>query len=191
MGFTEETLLETKYGRLKIKFYNGGGGGHYCLCIVKEPWGRTPFVRIQSSCLFSESFGGSDCDCSRQLQAALKILSTEGGVIVYMFQEGRGLGLEGKIRVLEIERVKGLDTAAAFREIGENPDLRNYAMALNALKELGIPKAISLATNNPNKIDAATKAGFVVKKRRKLAFRKNKKIREYLQTKRKVLNHYK
>lgn len=190
MGFTEETILETKNGKLTLKFYRGRKG-HYCVCIVKKPWRKNPFVRIHSSCLFSESFGGNDCDCALQLQASLKIVGLEGGIIVYLFQEGRGLGLEGKIKALEIQRMHNVDTVTAFKKIGKPPDLRDYDLAFGAMRELGLPKNIAFATNNPEKIKAAEAAGFIIKKRPKLNIRTNKRVRQYLKMKQKVLDHHK
>ena len=189
MGFTEETTLETKFGKLNVKFYKGAKD-HYCVCIVRQPWGKVPFVRVQSSCLFSESFGGNDCDCARQLHSAIKIVTKEGGVIIYMFQEGRGLGLEGKIKALEIQRQHKLDTASAFKTLGKDPDPREYELALKAMRELGLPKSIALATNNPEKIRAIEDEGFKVVKRRKLPIKSNIRILDYLRMKQKVLKHY-
>jgi 3,4-dihydroxy 2-butanone 4-phosphate synthase/GTP cyclohydrolase II len=186
--FTEETLLDTKYGILNVRFFKGAKD-HYCLCIYKKPWGDKPFVRIHSACLFSESLGAIDCDCSRQLDSSLKEVSESGGVIVYMFQEGRGLGLEGKIKAMELQRIHSIDTAEAFKRIGEIADLRDYTMAFNALKALGVPSEISLATNNPERIRAAKEAGFIVH-RVKLSFKSNDKIRQYLRMKKESLNHF-
>lgn len=187
MKFTAETLLDTKYGSMNVKFYKGAKD-HYCLCIYKQPWGDIPFVRIHSACLFSESLGAVDCDCSKQLDASLKIVSESGGVVVYMFQEGRGLGIEGKIKAIELQRIHTIDTAEAYKRMGQIADLRDYDMAFNALKDLGVSNAISLATNNPERLNAAEKAGFNVN-RVKLSFKSNDKIRQYLKMKQDSLNH--
>lgn len=187
MKFTEETVLDTKYGVLNIKFFKGAKD-HYCLCIYKKPWQESPFVRIHSACLFSESLGAIDCDCARQLDASLKEVANSGGCIIYMFQEGRGLGLEGKIKAMEIQRVHEVDTAEAFKKMGCLPDLRDYEMAFRALRELGIPNTISLATNNPERIKSAENAGFTVR-RIKLDIQTNDKIRKYLKMKQESLNH--
>lgn len=188
MGFTEETIIETKYGSLNAKYFKGDGG-KFCLCVYKKPWQVPVFVRLHSGCLFAESLRANDCDCDRQLQASLSIISKEGGVVVYLFQEGRGLGLEGKIRALEVQRNQNVDTAKAFEELGFEPDLRVYTIALKALRDLGIPNEISLDTNNPNKLKAFEDFGFIVT-RRHVAIRTNLAIRKYLKMKQKALSHY-
>jgi GTP cyclohydrolase II len=185
---TEETVLPTKYGELNVQIFNGENG-NYCLSVYKKPWTSPAFLRLHSGCLFGESLRATDCDCNQQLQESLKIISEEGGVVIYLFQEGRGLGLEGKIKAMEIERVKGVDTAKAFQLLGFNPDMRNYDLAIRAMISLGLPTEISLATNDPNKIKALEDNGFTVT-RRKIKVKKNWAISKYLTMKQAVLNHY-
>lgn len=189
MGFTEKTSLSTDYGEIECSYFHKSDD-EFCLVLFKSPYGELPFVRVQSSCIFSESFRSNDCDCALQLDAALKIISTNGGVLVYLFQEGRGIGLEGKMRAITLERSIGVDTAEAFNRLGFKPDPRAYDLAADALKELGIGPRIMLATNNPLKIEQLESHGFEVIKRYKLQYDTNPEIDRYLEMKQKSLNHY-
>lgn len=187
MPFTEDTVIETEYGELLIRFFCGENK-ETCLCIIKEPWNEKPFLRIHSACLFSETFASNDCDCAKQLHASLRYISVNGGAVIYLFQEGRGLGLEGKIKAINIQKKQGLDTAAAFSQLGHPPDLRNYDIAIEVLQCLNFPKEISLGTNNPEKIRALEDAGYLIN-RYKLQVDMSKKVKKYLKMKQDVLDH--
>ena len=188
MELTETIPLDTEYGQLECSYFEAGSGEE-CLLIVRRPWIAPPFVRLHSACMFSESIHSIDCDCARQLDASLKIISEQGGVIVYLFQEGRGIGLRGKIRAIRQQINKNIDTAAAFAELGHAPDVRDYSCAAEALKAVGVSGPIRLATNNPAKIEHMREQGFDVQSRISLEIETNPQIESYLRMKRQALGH--
>lgn len=116
-------------------------------------------IRIHSSCLTSETFHASNCDCQEQLQLALSIIERNGsGGVIWLHQEGRGNGLTAKVRQLKIMLEEGLDTVDAFRKAGYPKDQRDYTAAADILKDLGI-KSIKLITNNPDKLHQIEELG--------------------------------
>ena len=121
---------------------------------------RVP-VRIHSACLPSEAFRARDCDCDSQLQKALFWARDHMGIVIYLFQEGRGAGLYSKFKGLALTQAKGLNTYDAYGDIGVPPDLREYSFAAEILKEFGV-KSVTLLTNNPEKIKKAKESGFRV-----------------------------
>lgn len=124
-----------------------------------------PYVRLHSACLFGEAFLSKHCDCKDQLQNSLKKIADHGrGIIMYGFQEGRGIGIEKKIKAMEIQRVENIDTVEAFAKLGLPPDLRTYDMMIEALKDFEISKEINVISNNPKKLEALEKAGYTIKK---------------------------
>jgi GTP cyclohydrolase II len=184
------TILHTQHGDFKINYHESSDGD--CVSLVQghvDP--LTPvFVRIHSSCLFSESFHTTDCDCALQLDAAMKKVSEIGkGIIVYLYQEGRGIGLKDKIRAVEYERVHKVDTAGAFLNLQyEALDYRDYTPVANALRELNCA-TIRIATNNPRKIQFLKEAGFDVVSVERLEYQKTERVEEYLMVKKKKLGH--
>jgi GTP cyclohydrolase II len=123
----------------------------------------TPIVRIHSSCLFGESFHALDCDCSKQLSSALEIIAAHGcGVVVYRYCEGRGVGLENKMKALALQHNENIDTVEAFARLGFTPDERDYSLDLLALQELGICKTVKFASQNPNKHAAMERGGYKI-----------------------------
>jgi GTP cyclohydrolase II len=114
-------------------------------------FGKTPLLRIHSSCLASEVFGANDCDCADQLSESLKLIAIEGeGLIIHLHQEGRGQGLSNKIRAVRLMESDDLDTVEAFEHLGLEQDIRNYDSAVTILKSLDII-AVRLISNNPRK----------------------------------------
>jgi GTP cyclohydrolase II len=124
---------------------------------LKENIRKAPLVRIHSSCLTGEAFGSLRCDCGEQLQESLRLMSKEGGVVVYMQQEGRGIGLLDKLKAYNLIDM-GYDTYSANVALGHEPDERDYTVAAAILEDLGIQK-IRLLTNNPDKIGQLTRDG--------------------------------
>lgn len=133
-----------------------------CLIVHKAWENDAPLIRVHSECLFGESFQSLHCDCKWQLEAALRAITKTGGLFVYLFQEGRGVGLWDKVRAMEIQRTQALDTAQAFRVLGHVVDERHYDLAIEVLNAFKVGKVIRLVTNNPNKIRAMESAGFDV-----------------------------
>lgn len=110
-----------------------------------------PLVRVHSECLTGDVFASQRCDCHAQLHEAMDAMSVSGGVLLYMRQEGRGIGLKAKLDAYDLQIRKGLDTYEANRALGHGEDLRDYEVAATMLKDLGLTK-IRLMSNNPDKI---------------------------------------
>lgn len=184
------TILNTENGDFKVNYHEFKSGD--CLTLVKgDVDADTPiFVRMHSSCLFSQSFHTIDCDCSKQLISSMEEISRLGrGVVVYLDQEGRGIGLKNKIKSMEYERVNKVDTSEAFKALGyDKLDYRDYTAAAEALKEIGCKK-IRLASNDPQKIKFLENSGFEIVSREKLDYKTNEHIDKYLDTKKKKLGH--
>src|SRR4029079_15181246 len=126
--------------------------------------GKAPLVRLHSECLTGDVFGSLKCDCGPQLRQALKLISeTGGGVLLYLRQEGRGIGLANELRAYALQD-RGLDTVDANQRLGFGDDERDYAHAAAILKALGIDRA-PLLTNNPNKVQGLAAAGIEVVER--------------------------
>ncbi|MGI5204604.1 hypothetical protein ACQEU6_23850 [Spirillospora sp. CA-108201] len=120
-------------------------------------------IRPHSSCLFGEAICAEDCDCRTQLQGAFREIHRRGrGAVIYLFQEGRGAGLLYKIRGLEIQRVKGINSFAAYKAMGLPPDLRNYSMTKTALADIGVGDTVILMSNSPTKRAALEEMGYAV-----------------------------
>ncbi|MEW6571267.1 MAG: bifunctional 3,4-dihydroxy-2-butanone-4-phosphate synthase/GTP cyclohydrolase II [Nitrospirota bacterium] len=145
-------------------------------------------VRVHSQCLTGDVFGSERCDCGEQLQKAMEKIKKEGkGVILYMKQEGRGIGLLNKLRAYELQD-KGLDTVEANIRLGFKPDLRDYGIGAQILVDLGVRK-MRLMTNNPKKIVGLEGYGLKVVERVSIETRPNEKNIIYLKTKKKKLGH--
>jgi 3,4-dihydroxy 2-butanone 4-phosphate synthase/GTP cyclohydrolase II len=146
-------------------------------------------VRVHSECLTGDAFGSMRCDCGEQLQAAMKMIDAEGrGVILYMRQEGRGIGLKNKIRAYSLQDKEGLDTVEANERLGFPPDLRDYGVGAQILVDLGVRK-MRLITNNPGKRAGIEGYGLAIVERVPLEITPNEKNYEYLRTKKEKLGH--
>ncbi len=145
-------------------------------------------VRVHSECLTGDVFGSKRCDCGEQLHRAMEMIDQEGrGVVLYMRQEGRGIGLANKLRAYELQD-QGLDTVEANIQLGFKPDLRDYGIGAQILVDLGIKK-IRLMTNNPRKIVGLEGYGLEVVERVPIEVEPGKKNLKYLKTKKKKLGH--
>jgi GTP cyclohydrolase II len=161
------TILETKFGQFVVTLFTATSGRN-CLILQTRDLSLQNSVttlRIHSACLFGEALHSEECDCGQQLQAAMMEISSCGGVLIYMFDEGRSIGLHDKIRSMELERVEGITTAAAFAKIGHGPDPREYTVAIEALKSLKTERKLRFITNNPKKIKALADAGYEIVER--------------------------
>jgi 3,4-dihydroxy 2-butanone 4-phosphate synthase/GTP cyclohydrolase II len=146
-------------------------------------------VRVHSECLTGDAFGSRRCDCGEQLQAALKLIEAEGsGVLLYMRQEGRGIGLKNKIRAYALQDKEGLDTVQANERLGFPPDMRDYGVGAQILGDLGVRK-MRLITNNPGKRAGIEGYGLTIVDRVPLEMQPNAKNLEYLRTKKEKLGH--
>ena len=151
---------------------------------IEEP----VLVRVHSECLTGDTFGSLRCDCGPQLHAALERIEAEGrGVVLYMRQEGRGIGLVNKLRAYELQE-QGFDTVEANERLGFKADLRDYGIGAQILLDLGLRK-IRILTNNPKKIHSLAGFGLEVVEQVPLQVTPNKYNRDYLIAKKKKLGH--
>ncbi len=184
------TKLPTPYGEFTLYLYEDLLEHQLHLALVKgEVKGKeNVLVRVHSQCLTGDVFHSLRCDCGEQLHTALKMISKEKeGVLLYMQQEGRGLGLYLKLKSYELQDI-GLDTVDSAKALGKPPDLRNYGIGAQILADLGIT-TIRLLTNNPKKIVGLEGFGLKVVERIPLIIKPNKKNIKYLEAKRDKLGH--
>jgi GTP cyclohydrolase II len=152
---------------------------------------RSPIlVRVQSSCLFSESFWASDCDCALQLHASLARISQEGGILLYFYEEGRGAGLTAKFKAIELQQVQGLDTRQAYECLSMSVDARSYEAAAAALLQIVGNAPICLLSNNLDKEEGLKTNGVrVIGRERLIVGWDQPAVRKYLEEKRAILHH--
>lgn len=160
---------------------------HFALIKPPVHANQVPLVRIHSECITGDVFGSCKCDCGKQLQASLQMIAQEGGVLVYLRQEGRGIGLANKIKAYKLQE-SGLDTVEANEQLGLPVDNRDYAVAFQILKHLGIDM-LRLLTNNPGKISTIESFGLYITERVALEIPPTSASLRYLQTKKEKLGH--
>ena len=185
-----EIQLPTDYGDFKMKAFKQTTNGQLHLAIYKGEWkaDEDVLVRVHSSCMTGDIFGSCRCDCGPQLQTALKQIETEGkGVLVYMNQEGRGIGLLGKLKAYELQE-KGRDTVEANTELGFNADDRDYGVGAQILRAMKISK-IRLLSNNPKKRVGLIGYGIEITESVALEIDSNIHNEFYLKTKRDKMGH--
>lgn len=184
-----QTILPTQYAQFKLILYRDLINQKVHLALVLGKFGgEAVLVRVHSECLTGDVFGSLRCDCGRQLKQAQEIIGKAGkGVILYMNQEGRGIGLVDKIRAYILQD-KGLDTVEANEALGHKPDLRDYGIGAQILVDLGL-KNIRLLTNNPRKIVGLEGYGLKIVERVPLEIEPNPLNYRYLRTKKEKLGH--
>lgn len=155
--------------------------------LVKGKIKENTLVRVHSECVTGEIFGSLRCDCGEQLEAVLEQISKEGGVLLYMRQEGRGMGFMNKMHAYALQD-KGLDTVEANLKLGFKPDLRYYRIGAQILADLGITN-MRLLTNNPRKISGLSGYGLKITKKVPIIISKNKYNKKYLEAKKQKLGH--
>jgi 3,4-dihydroxy 2-butanone 4-phosphate synthase/GTP cyclohydrolase II len=186
----ESIRMPTDFGDFTLHLYQSKLDGNHHLALVKgDVRGQAaPLVRVHSECLTGDVFGSRRCDCGPQLHAAMKRIEDEGsGVILYMRQEGRGIGLPAKVRAYKLQE-SGLDTVEANLKLGFPMDLRDYGIGAQMLCDLGL-KRIRLLTNNPKKLVGLQGHGLEVVEQLPIKVKPNPHNARYLKTKRERMGH--
>lgn len=183
------TTLPTYYGTFTVFVYSGSNRSeHLALTVGNVCAGAPILTRLHSECLTGDVFGSARCDCGEQLDHTLHMLQDHGcGVLLYLRQEGRGIGLVNKIRAYALQD-QGLDTVDANRALGLPDDMRDYGDAAAILHDLGV-RQVRLITNNPAKIDGLVQHGIEVVERVPLHVTPNPVNARYLHTKQERMGH--
>ncbi|MGB7846514.1 MAG: GTP cyclohydrolase II [Candidatus Acidiferrum sp.] len=182
--------LPTRYGRFTIYGFEGSGPQEEAVALVRgNPRGRVaPLVRVHSQCLTGDVLASLRCDCRAQLELSLKEIGrAPSGILLYLPQEGRGIGLMNKLRAYELQD-GGMDTVEANVSLGFAADVREYEFPAKILKQLGA-KRIRLLSNNPDKVQQLESAGVRVVERVPCQPRISKTSRAYMQTKKRKMGH--
>jgi len=184
-----EALLPTKHGEFRIRaFRDPSDGKEHCVLFVGDLSQGTPLVRLHSECLTGDAFGSQRCDCGPQLEASMKAVQASGhGAIVYLRQEGRGIGLFAKMQAYALQD-EGYDTLDANLALGLPADARRYDFAAEMLYTMGV-KEVELVTNNPDKRQQLVENGIAVTSRVPIVVGQCSHNRAYLSTKATRMGH--
>lgn len=185
-----DSHLPSRFGDFKIVLYKSCVDNKEHVAMVKGEIdsSKPVLVRVHSECLTGDIFGSLKCDCRDQLTQSLKIIEENGnGVLLYMRQEGRGIGLLNKLRAYNLQE-QGRDTVEANEELGFKSDLRDYGIGAQILRDLGVRK-INLLTNNPKKVVGLNAYGLDIVERTPIEIKANKTNESYLRTKRDKMGH--
>ncbi|MBP5365475.1 MAG: bifunctional 3,4-dihydroxy-2-butanone-4-phosphate synthase/GTP cyclohydrolase II [Bacteroidales bacterium] len=185
-----EVHLPTEYGDFKLIPFKQKSNGKEHIALIKGTWeaDEAILVRVHSSCMTGDIFGSKRCECGEQLHKAMRTIEAEGkGVIVYLNQEGRGIGLMAKIEAYKLQE-EGLDTVDANVHLGFDPDERDYGVGASILKELGVRK-MRLMTNNPVKRVGLEAFGLEIEENVPIEITPNKYNERYMRTKKERMGH--
>jgi GTP cyclohydrolase II len=183
IDISQIAALPTRFGEFSIQAFKEGEKEH--LVIFKEPFGDAPIVRVHSECLTGDALGSLKCDCGEQLHYALKMIAEKGGMVIYLRQEGRNIGLLNKVNAYALQD-EGFDTVEANHQLGFSADERSYEMVEYVLGYFGIDK-IRLLTNNPRKIESLE--GVEIVERLPIIVEANEYNKNYLKTKKAKMGH--
>jgi GTP cyclohydrolase II len=183
IDISQVATLPTKYGTFNIQAFKEQEKEH--LVLFTDNLSKNPIVRVHSECLTGDALGSKKCDCGEQLAFAQSLIAKEGGMIIYLRQEGRNIGLLGKVNAYALQD-EGLDTIEANHQLGFRADERTYEMVEYILDYFKIKK-IQLLTNNPNKIDSLK--NIEITKRIPIVVESNEYNKDYLEVKRSEMGH--
>ena len=186
----ESITLPTKFGKFDLHLYEGLFDNKTHLALTKGDYisSESAMVRVHSECLTGDIFHSLRCDCGNQLDAAIEAINNNrSGIIVYLRQEGRGIGLKHKIKAYKLQE-EGMDTVEANKELGFEPDLRDYGVGAQILKDLGVSK-LSVLTNNPKKLIGLEGHGLKIMKRIPIVIKPGNENEQYLNTKKNKMGH--
>ena len=185
-----EANLPTEFGEFRVHVFRNGADDkeHVALTMGDVQGARGLLVRVHSECLTGESLGSLRCDCREQLRESMRMIAKAGrGLVIYLRQEGRGIGLGNKVRAYALQD-EGLDTIDANHQLGFSGDERDYAMAVAILKYFDV-KSLLIVTNNPEKIADLKEHGIEIIQRVPIEIQANEYSRDYLRTKRDKAGH--
>jgi len=186
----ETIKLPTKVGMFDLHLYEGLFDNQTHLALTKGDFqsSESVMVRVHSECLTGDIFHSLRCDCGNQLDASIETINNnKSGIIIYLRQEGRGIGLKHKIKAYKLQE-EGMDTVEANKELGFEPDLRDYGVGAQILKDLGVTK-LTVLTNNPKKLIGLEGHGLEITNRIPIIVEPNDENKNYLNTKKEKLGH--
>ncbi len=185
-----QTELPTRWGNFTVYAYSDNIDDmqpHLALVHENTLSNDAVAVRLHSECLTGDLFHSLKCDCGEQLHAALDYIEHNGGILIYLRQEGRGIGLINKLQAYNLQ-AQGLDTIEANVHLGFKPDERDFSMAVEILNDLKV-KEIDLLTNNPEKLSAIDNSNIVLRHRIPLVIKPMEENKKYLEVKEKIMGH--